>query len=411
MNQDLADVDAVEWHIFEHRTPKSSQKIHQPAIHIGPFATEEECRKVLASLNDIPGFSHGALEVRQKSRRREKRIKIELPIEVSRLAVAGKIWASHTVDVSCMGARVADPGATLQLGEFVGIRHGQREAIFRVVWTGLPGTPTAGHIGVECLNPENNIWDLDLSARTDDEPLLQEIVVARAVQRRLFPREKPALRTLDYCGKCVQARTVGGDYYDFLDMGDGRVGFVLADVSGKGVAAALVMANLQGSIHHRAGVAAGDLPGLLAVVNRHLYEHTEADRYTTLFFGCYDDRTRDLAYVSCGHMPALLLRQSGGVERLEATGTVLGLFPNWHSSLSQTSIQPGDVLGIYTDGITETMGADEQEFGEARLLGVLEESRKLQPGAIVKNVERAVEQFREGEYPQDDLTLVVAQAR
>ena len=409
MNQDLPDI--IEWHIFEHSNPKSPETVRRQAIHIGPFSTEEECRKVLASLNHIPGFSHGTLEVRQKSRRREKRIRIKLPIEISRLALAGKIWPSQTVDVSGMGARIKDPGATLKLGEVIAIRHGQRDAIFRVVWTGFPGTPTAGHIGVECLNPENNIWDLDFSARTDDEPLLQEIVVARAVQRRLFPRGKPALRTLDYCGKCVQARTVGGDYYDFLNMGNGRVGFVLADVSGKGVAAALVMANLQGSIHHRAGLAAGDLPGLLSIVNRHLYEHTDADRYTTLFFGCYDDRTRSLAYVSCGHMPALLLRASGTVERLQATGMVLGLFPEWSSGVSETSLQPGDVLGIYTDGITETMGADEQEFGEGRLLRVLHESRNLQPGAILKNVEQAVEQFREGEYPQDDLTLVVARAK
>jgi len=411
MNQDLADVDVVEWHIFENRTPKSSEKAHQPAIHIGPFATEEECRKVLASLNEIPGFSHGALEVRQKSRRREKRIRIKLPIEISRLAPAGKLWPSHTVDVSSMGARLDDPGATLKLGEVVAIRHGQREAIFRVVWTGLPGTLTAGQIGVECLNPENNIWDLDFSARTDDEPLLQEIVVARAVQRKLFPRETPALRTLDYSGKCVQARTVGGDYYDFLDMGKGRVGFVLADVSGKGVAAALVMANLQGSIHHGAGFAASDLPAVLQEVNRHLYQHTEADRYTTLFFGCYDDLTRSFSYVSCGHMPALLLRHSGNVERLEATGTVLGLFPDWHSSVAQTLLQPGDVLGIYTDGITETTGADQQEFGEGRLLELLQKSRKLPPSAILKSVELAVEQFREGKFPHDDLTLVVAQAK
>jgi serine phosphatase RsbU (regulator of sigma subunit) len=103
------------------------------------------------------------------------------------------------------------------------------------------------------------------------------------------------LRTLDYSGKCVQARTVGGDYYDFLDMGSGRVGFVLADVAGKGVAAALLMANLQGSLHNRAEAGAGDLPAILASVNGHLYEHTEANRYATVFFGCYDDDARRLA--------------------------------------------------------------------------------------------------------------------
>ena len=409
MNQELAE--PIEWHIIENATPQSPEKRRKQTIHIGPFATEEECRKVLASVNQIPGFRHGTLEVRQKSRRREKRIRIKLPIQISRLTPSGKIWPSHTVDVSGMGARVKDAGAMLKLGELLAIRHGQREAIFRVVWTGLSGTPSAGHVGVECLNPENNIWDLDFSARTDDEPLLQEIVVARAVQRRLFPRERPALRTVDYCGRCVQARTVGGDYYDFLDMGEGRVGFVLADVSGKGVAAALVMANLQGSIHHRTRMAPADLPALLATVNRHLYEHTDADRYTTLFFGCYEDHSRSLAYVSCGHMPALLVRRSGSVERLEATGTVLGLFPDWQSPIAQTCLHSGDVLGIYTDGITETMSADQHEFGEGRLLRILQEGRTLQPAAIVKNVEQAVQHFRQSEYPHDDLTLVVLQGK
>jgi len=143
--------------------------------------------------------------------------------------------------------------------------------------SGPPGTPTVGNVGLECLSPETKIWDLDLAPRTEDGQLIQEIVVAHNVQRQLFPRRKPPSRTLNYSGKCVQARTVGGDYYDFLEMGRGRVGFVLADVAGKGVAAALLMANLQGSLHNRAEASTSDLPDILAAVNRHLYEHTEGN--------------------------------------------------------------------------------------------------------------------------------------
>ena len=327
------------------------------------------------------------------------------------IGLSGYKLGGTTVDISSLGARLALPSESLELGEVLQVRNGPREAVFRVVWIGVPGTATAGQFGVECLSPETNIWDLDLSARTDDAPLLQEILVARTVQRKLFPRQKPHLRTLDYSGKCIQARTVGGDYYDFLDLGAGHVGFVLADVAGKGVAAALLMANLHGSIHSRAGIAPGDLPGLLSAVNSHLYEHTEPEGYATLFFGCYNDDARTLTYINCGHLPPLLLHKSGDFKRLEATATVLGLLENWECSVGETKMESGDVLSIFTDGITETTASNGDEFGEARLLSVLQESRNLESAAILKQVEKAVEQFRSGEHLQDDVTLVVARAQ
>ena len=402
--------DVVEWHIFENPAAKVSSGEHQ-AIHMGPFATEDECRAVLARLQQIPCFTHGTLEVHKKNRRREKRVRIRIPVQVARLSAAEICWSASTVDISSMGARLSDCGELFKLGEYVELRCGQREGVFRVVWVGLPGTSAAEHIGVECQSRESNIWDLDLSALTDDEPLLQEIAVARTVQRKFFPRNKPALRTLDYSGQCIQARTVGGDYYDFLDMGPGRVGFVLADVAGKGVAAALLMANLQGSIRNRAGIDAQNLPSLLTAVNDHLFNHTEPDRYATLFFGCYDDNSRNLGYVNCGHSPPLLLRNHGGVDRLAATATVLGLFGEWECSMAETHMEPGDVLSIFTDGITETTAATGEEFGEDRLLRVLEATRDLQAEGIVSHVGHAVEQFRSSDHLQDDVTLVVACGR
>jgi len=413
--------DVNEWHIFlkptETTSPAKAREDHpiehqagiQP-ICMGPFATEEECRAVLGSLQQIPSFHHGTFEVHRKSRRRERRIRIRVPVQVSRLSASEQSWTAYTVDVSSMGARLSESSSGLKLGEFVQLRCDNREGIFRVVWVGLPGTPTDGHVGVECLSRETNIWDLDLSAQSDDEPLLQDIAVAHTVQRKLFPRVKPALRTLDYSGQCIQARTVGGDCYDFLNMGPGRVGFVLADVAGKGVAAALLMANLQGSIHNH-GIDARDLPGLLVTVNDHLFNHTDADRYATLFFGCYDDDGRSLSYVNCGHSPPLLLRRNGAVDRLSATATVLGLFGKWECSMAETHLEPGDVLSIFTDGITETTASNGEEFGEDRLLRAVENSRELKAEAILSHVEKAVEEFRSSEHLQDDLTLVVARAQ
>jgi serine phosphatase RsbU (regulator of sigma subunit) len=280
-----------------------------------------------------------------------------------------------------------------------------------VIWLGVPNTPTAGQIGVECLTPEMNIWDMDLLGRTDDEPLLQELAVAHAVQRNLFPRENPALKTLEYAGRCIQAHSVGGDYYDFLDLGFGRVGFVLADVAGKGVAAALLMANLQGSIHHYFALDAANLPRVLSAVNEHLFHHTESHRYATLFFGVYKDHTRQLAYVNCGHLPPVLLRADRKIEHLEATATVLGLLGEWGCELAETQVDAGDLLTIYTDGVTETTGPDEEEFGEIRLLAALEETRHKKVAAMIDRIEEDVRQFRTCDRWQDDLTVVVARGK
>jgi sigma-B regulation protein RsbU (phosphoserine phosphatase) len=166
----------------------------------------------------------------------------------------------------------------------------------------------------------------------------QEMEFARQVQSRLFPQKLPAMKTLEYAGACLAARTVGGDYYDFLELRPGRLALVVADIAGKGVPAALLMANLQANLRSQYALAVDDLPRLLASVNRLFYENTDVASYATLFFADYDDTTRRLRYANCGHLPALLLRagatspersQSAGSEWLRATGTVLGLFENW----------------------------------------------------------------------------------
>jgi hypothetical protein len=403
--------EVFEWHIVESVVPKSSS-VAQKALHMGPFASEEECCALLSSLNQIPRFSKGKLEVHKKYKRRQKRIRVRLAVQVCRPATREESWPAYTVDISIRGARLTGGAERLRLGDIVEVCCGLQRAVFRVVWVGIAGTPTEGQSGIECLNPENNIWDLDLSEQTDDEPLLQEIAVARAVQSNLMPREQPPLRTLDYFGNCIQARVVGGDYYDFLDLGAGQVGFVLADVSGKGVPAALLMANLQGSLNsHATKVDPQTLPRLLTSVNRHLYKHTEAGRYASLFFGCYNDDTRTLHYVNCGHNSPLLLRQGEAVETLSPTATVLGLFRDWECSVGETRLEAGNVLTIFTDGITETRGKSGEEFGEARLMGAVHKSRDLGAASILRNVEQAVAKFRSNPHLEDDLTLVVARAQ
>ena len=338
--------------------------------------------------------------------RKDERVRIELPVHLCRSAAGQKLLSAHTVDISSSGARLAGLEEPLELGEVLKVECGNRKARFRVVWAGKQDTATAGQAGLECLAPDVDIWKLSLGQLENDELLNR----ARVVQCGLLPQEKPPLGTLNYDGHCIQARRVGGDYYDFLDQGPGEVGFVLADVSGKGIPAALLMASLHGSLHSQYGTGSKDLPQLLASLNLHLYNHTADQRYVTLFFGRYSDATRTLHYVNCGHNPPVLLRKGGAVERLNATAMVLGLFSDWECSVAAVQLEPGDVLSMYTDGVTETTGDDREEFGEARLLETLRKYRDLEATHMVRNVEDAVEQFRLGEQ-EDDLTLVIARAR
>ncbi len=240
-----------------------------------------------------------------------------------------------------------------------------------------------------------------------------ELEIAASVQQKLFPRHPRQLETLEYAGHCVAAREVGGDYYDFLEIGGGVMGFVLADVSGKGVPAALLMANLQAIFRSQAPGALLRPAEALSTVNRLFFESTSSERFATLFFGLYNDRTRRLRYVNCGHNAPLLLRAPSGpangqVERLEPTAPVLGAFERWACDEAETTLQPGDLLAIYSDGVTEAGIHSGEEFGEARLIGALREASGG-AGALVHSAIDAVSLFSRGSR-DDDVTLIVLRA-
>jgi sigma-B regulation protein RsbU (phosphoserine phosphatase) len=240
----------------------------------------------------------------------------------------------------------------------------------------------------------------------------QEMEFARQVQTRLFPQKLPAMQTLEYTGRCVPARTVGGDYYDFLELRPGRLALVLADIAGKGVPGALLMANLQANLRSQYAAAVDDLPGLLASVNRLFFQTTDTSSYATLFFADYDDATHRLRYANCGHLPALLLRcgETAQAERLPSTCTVLGLFERWQCQVAEITIAPGDTLALYTDGVTEAANGADEEFGEARLLETLRRYRQLPVDQLIEALAGAVQKFSDGQQ-QDDITLVVAHCR
>jgi len=236
-----------------------------------------------------------------------------------------------------------------------------------------------------------------------------EMQVAKEVQDQLLPQSAPVLQTLECAGRCIQTRAVGGDYYDFLELRPQHVGLVLGDVSGKGISAALLMANLQANLRSRCTVSSGDIAYQLGGVNSQLGKSSGGRYFATLFFADYDDATRRLIYANCGHNPPVLLRADGTIERLTATATVLGIFEKWQCSTQEISLLPGDLLVIFSDGVTEAMNGVDEEFGEARFIASLREFRSLGLALLLTKLVSAVQEFTGG-IQSDDLTLVVARA-
>ena len=238
----------------------------------------------------------------------------------------------------------------------------------------------------------------------------QELEIAKQVQARLFPQMLPAMETLAYAGSCIQARQVGGDYHDFLDLGRRRFGLVIGDISGKGIAAALLMANLQANLRSQCAMALDDLERLLCSVNHLFYENTSESSYATLVFVEYDDQTRRLRYVNCGHLPVLILRRDGAVEKLGSTATVVGIFEDWECSIGESQLAAGDMLAFYTDGITESFNEAGEEYGEQRLIAALETNRERSPEAVIASVVDEIRRFSAHEQ-YDDITLIVAKCQ
>ncbi len=238
----------------------------------------------------------------------------------------------------------------------------------------------------------------------------QEMAIAQQVQAKLFPQTQPRLRTLDYAGTCIQAREVGGDYYDFLGLGPEGLGLVIGDISGKGIAAALLMANLQANLRSQCAIALDQIQGLLRSVNQLFYENTIDSAYATLFFAEYSDKEQRLRYVNCGHQSALLLRNDNSLERLDSTATVLGLFKDWDCSMGECQLFPGDTLLMYTDGVTESFNNAGEELGEQRLIEALLRHRELPSQALISSLVDELQQFSPDEQ-HDDITLIVAKCR
>jgi serine phosphatase RsbU (regulator of sigma subunit)/catechol 2,3-dioxygenase-like lactoylglutathione lyase family enzyme len=238
----------------------------------------------------------------------------------------------------------------------------------------------------------------------------QEIEIARQVQSRLFPQVHPEVKTIEYAGLCLQARQVGGDYFDFLDLGEHRLGLVIGDVSGKGIAAALLMANLQANLRSQCALAVTNPELVLRSVNRLFYDNTVDSAYASLFFAEYDDESGCLRYANCGHLSGLILRGDGTCCRLDSTATLVGLFWDWECKFAETKLLPGDLLALYTDGVTEALDEHGEEFGEENLIQRLRQYCDQPCHTMVESVTNEVRALSPGDQ-QDDITLIIGKCR
>jgi sigma-B regulation protein RsbU (phosphoserine phosphatase) len=270
----------------------------------------------------------------------------------------------------------------------------------------------------------------------EKQRLENEISIAQEVQAQLFPQRIPRMETLEVHGFCRPARSVSGDYYDFLHLGSDRMILAVGDVSGKGISAALLMATIHSAVRaysiegipvfrQAEAVGAGRglstrydpvIPGaeaspgtLLALLNHQLYHSTPMEKYATMFLGFYDGSDRKLTFSNAGHLPPLLLGESGAIRRLQHGGTVVGLFDDMSYDEGTVQLRPGDIFLAYSDGVTEPEN-EFGEFGEARLIELVQENRDLPLHRIAEVVTAAVDDWIGGAEQPDDVTLVLARA-
>jgi sigma-B regulation protein RsbU (phosphoserine phosphatase) len=242
------------------------------------------------------------------------------------------------------------------------------------------------------------------------EKMNRELEIAREVQERLFPQVNPEIPGLDYAGKCRPALEVGGDYYDFLLLPNQNLGIAIGDVSGKGIPAALLMASLQASLRGQTMAGSMSLSTLISNVNRLVFDASPTNRYATFFFAQYESGSRTLTYVNAGHNAPMLFRNgrsSSQVIRLEEGGSVIGLIQDMKYKQAAVTLAPGDLLVAFTDGISEAMNPQEQEWGEERLTEAIQKCEGSSAAETIDHLIREADRFSAGADQHDDMTLVV----
>ena len=229
--------------------------------------------------------------------------------------------------------------------------------------------------------------------------------MARQIQSRLLPARIPRIEGVDMHAVNISSKQVSGDYYDVIEREDGRLALVIADVSGKGMPASLLASNLQAAL--RAQCSTNDSPGkILSLINKQMHATTDPQHFATLFLCIFDPQTRRLTYSSGGHNAPVLLRGTGGVELLEKGGLPLGAFDFGEYEDGEIMLEEGDLLFLYTDGLTETTRDSVDEYGEERLTAFLQRHQQIPVADLIAKVGVELEEFRGRADADDDITLI-----
>ena len=239
----------------------------------------------------------------------------------------------------------------------------------------------------------------------EQERLKRELELSRQIQNEMLPRAPFRSRAAEIAGVSVPAREVGGDFFNYFDLPDGRLALLVGDVSGKGVSAALLMANAQATLRARLPLEP-DLAPLADAFDRDLDRNTPRSVYLTLFMGILELDGLLLRYVNAGHNPQFLIRHRGGIEPLASTGLPIALFAGHGYSEATVAVEPGDLLFFYTDGLVEAENADGDMFGAERLQALLAETQASSLDTILRVVEEHVRAFRGAVEPLDDATMM-----
>lgn len=249
-----------------------------------------------------------------------------------------------------------------------------------------------------------------IEIQREADRIRRDMVLAAEIQKSFLPRKDPAFEPYDITGSARACRHVGGDYYDFIPIDADRLGLIIADVSGVGASASLLMANLRGALHEKFPERF-DLGELTAGLNDFIYSSSDSHCFITFFLGILDRRTHELAYVNAGHNPPLLVGREGPVRPLEATGLPLGMFPAQEYGQRTAALAPGDVVCLYTDGIVESRKEEKEEYGEGRLERRVRELAASPAREIMERVFEDVFGFSGCTEAGDDMTLVVVKRK
>ena len=234
-----------------------------------------------------------------------------------------------------------------------------------------------------------------------------ELALAGDIQQNLLPSKAPQIEGWDIAGTNTPCYTIGGDYFDYISKPSGRFAFALGDVSGKGAGAALMMMVLRATVHSACQQPDNEMVSIMSQTNQVMFHNTPEHAYVTFFLGDFDPKTGELLYVNAGHIPPIVYRASSGeTDRLEVGGTVVGMFESAPYEEGKTTLEPGDTLVVFTDGISESWGEDGEEYGEDRLAEVLKNHPKLSAPELMVTIQQEVDAYATGP-PTDDRTLIV----